>query len=740
MIDPALQKRETAVAAPAEGTPLGGRWKMALVGCGFLLAFLGYSWLFVSTEVFPTGGAAGGGLTRLDLQLLLLTNPMESITGWYAGDAGHFGMVHRWGVLLVAGLVVASAYCLGQYVLTRSRDSCGLSSLEQLAFATALGLGIFSLFTFAVGLAGGLQQRWLFWLAMLAPLAGNAAISARAWRSAVQSAWKGARFRLRLSASWLVAPVVVFVLLGATLPPWEFDVCEYHLQVPKEWFQQGRITFLPHNAYGNMPMAAELHAVIGMALVPGSQSWWWGALVGKVVLAVYALLTALVLVAAGRRFACAETGVLAALVFITTPWVAYVSMAGLVEVVWGCYLILAVYATLLWSGWRRMNWQDAEPHRAQEDQPGQVAGGRSVHLLLAGAMAGIASACKYPALLLVIGPLVVWVFFAQRRFAWKSCTLFLAAAFVFVGPWLVKNWLLAENPVYPLMGTLWTGRDRATQSDARWRRAHASGEVSIAEFQRAASGLMWKSRWQSPILVPFVVLAVLAAYRCRGLIPLLAFTAFYLACWWLFTHRIERFWVPLLPLLAWLAGLGASFLQRVTGRWLVRIVVVSGVMWTLPWIMSGLIGDSRVLVSLEKLRQGEVPPLAGRTPRWSAFEYLQRNLSPGQRVLLVGEARVFQANFPVLYNTCFDSCRLEQLLANKSRAGRLAALHAAGIAYVLVHWEELERYRAPGNYGYSEFATRPLVHEELVRQQALLRPVAIGVPPRTIELFQVRVD
>lgn len=738
MIDSALHRRERSAPSPAGGPRRIGRQGAVLATTGFVLAFCSYSWLFVSAEVFPAGVGGDGGLTRFDLQLLLLTNPIETIAGWCAGDLDHFGMVHRLGVLLIASLVVASACCLGQRLLSRARDNCGFSFLEQTVFATALGLGVFSLFTFAVGLAGALQQRWLFWLAIVAPLVWSTVSAVMSWQKGSQREIRRWRFRPRFSIGWLAAPFVVFILLGATLPPWEFDVSEYHLQVPKEWFQQGRIDFLPHNAYGNMPMGAELHAVMGMALVPGSLSWWWGALVGKVVLAVYALLTVLALIAAGRRFACAETGVLAALAFITTPWVAYVSMAGLVEIVWGCYLTLAVYATLLWSGVQTMLGNDSERQRSGE--PGLRTGGRAAHVLLAGAMAGIASACKYPALLLVIVPLAAWVLCSQRRIAWKPCALFLAAAGVFVGPWLVKNWLLAENPVYPLLGTVWAGRERAPQSDLRWRRAHATRTVSSDELQRAVSGLAWKSRWQGPILVPFAVLSVWAAWCHRGIFPLLAFVAIYLACWWLFTHRIERFWVPLLPLLAWLAGLGASFLQHATGRWVVRLVVLGGVLWALPWITSGLIGDTRILVSLEKLRRGEVLPLAGRTPRWSAFRYLQENIKPSQRVLMVGEARAFQANFPVLYNTCFDSCRFEQLLADKSRAGRLAALRAAGVAYILVHWAELERYRAPGNYGYSEFVTRPLVHDELVRQQALLRPVPIGMPSRVIELFQVRVD
>ena len=41
------------------------------------------------------------------------------------------------------------------------------------------------------------------------------------------------------------------------LPPVDFDVREYHLQAPKEFFQPGRISFLPHNVYANMPLGAE---------------------------------------------------------------------------------------------------------------------------------------------------------------------------------------------------------------------------------------------------------------------------------------------------------------------------------------------------------------------------------------------------------------------------------------------------------------------------------------------------
>ena len=145
-------------------------------------------------------------------------------------------------------------------------------------------------------------------------------------------------------------PFLLLILLGAMLPPWDFDVREYHLQVPKEWYQAGRIGFLPHNVYGNMPLGAEMHALLGMVLMPGERSWWWGALAGKTVIAGFAPLTALGLLAAGRRFVTPGAGVIAALVYLSVPWVVHVSQAGLIEGAVACYLFLAVYGIAIWAG------------------------------------------------------------------------------------------------------------------------------------------------------------------------------------------------------------------------------------------------------------------------------------------------------------------------------------------------------------------------------------------------------
>ena len=87
--------------------------------------------------------------------------------------------------------------------------------------------------------------------------------------------------------SWLdlcssIGPFLVIMLLGSMLPAIDFDVLEYHLQGPKEYYQAGRIAFLPHNVYTNMPFGVEMLHLAGMEVMG---DWWWGGLVGQFLVA-----------------------------------------------------------------------------------------------------------------------------------------------------------------------------------------------------------------------------------------------------------------------------------------------------------------------------------------------------------------------------------------------------------------------------------------------------------------------
>ena len=84
-------------------------------------------------------------------------------------------------------------------------------------------------------------------------------------------------------------------------------------------------------------------------------------------------------------------------------------------------------------------------------------------------------------------------------------------------------------------------------------------------------------------------------------------------------------------------------------------------------------------------------------------------------VLTVGDAAVFDLRPPVLYNTCFDDCIFEQLVKGKTPGEIRAELAARHIAYVYVNWGEIDRYRSPGNYGFTDFV-QPAVFARLVQR------------------------
>ena len=289
-------------------------------------------------------------------------------------------------------------------MLSLSRGDRGLGRLEVVFFSTAVGMSTVSLYTFGIGVLGFLQSRWLF----LVPGAVVAAVGAyRLWRGAAGIAganWRpGAACenspgRPKLGPSpdrcasgrndaapmrwlWWGVPFTLVIVLAGTLTPFEFDVLEYHLQVPKEFYQQGRIDFLPHNVYGNMPLASEMLSLAAMAALG---DWWFGALVGKTVIVLALPSTALGLFAAGRRLVSATSGMVAALVFISIPWVARVSSLGLVEGVSALFLWGTAYAVLLW-------WRDEAENRMPRT-------------LLVGFLAGTAAACKYPNVIFVLLP------------------------------------------------------------------------------------------------------------------------------------------------------------------------------------------------------------------------------------------------------------------------------------------------------------------------------------------------
>jgi hypothetical protein len=533
--------------------------------------------------------------------------------------------------------------------------------------------------------------------------------------------------------------LAVVIVLGGMLPPVEFDVREYHLQVPKEFFQQGYVGFLPHNVYGNMPMGTEMLSLLGMVV---AGDWWWGALAGKTLIAAFAPLTALGLYAAGRRFVSTTAGVVAAIVYLSIPWIAQVSCLGLVEGASACYLFFALYAVLLWQqrekGVRTL-FSANEAHGSQLPPEKKVLTPFS-YLLLAGYLAGGAVSCKYPAVLFVVAPLAFWILLSARKTKigdrpsssvsgkedcvdgspsskaslspFVACGVFLLAVAVGCGAWFGKNWAFTGNPTYPLLyGVFGDSTDTWTaEKNEQWNGVHRPHDFSPNVFAKDMARVGMTSEWLSPLIIPLAALAFLVATRRRVVLALAAYFAYVILMWWLLTHRIDRFWIAALPLLSLLAGVGACWSRDVIWRRVLVGLLVFGSLAGFLTVTSIAGGDVRYFVRLDRLRNDP-----HRLDKWHRYFNTHAR---GGRVLVVGDAEVFDLEVPIVYSTCFDDSMFEQLVRGRTADEVRAGLADEGVSHVYVDWDEIARYRSPGNYGFTDFV-QPAVFDRLVVEGVL---------------------
>jgi len=738
---------------------------------GLLLALIGigaYLVLFFATRLPSLEGVTGAPFPRLAFFLYLLT-PEILVAGWF-GEPASLAIADRLPVLALAAGILAYAFSLGWLLMALIGADRRLTRLEVFVFSTAVGLGVVSSYVLLVGLAGALGNV----LVLAVPAALTLAAAGRLrWRRAsedlgenIEAAHGGGRKPAARAAKppaaddsdwlsprwlWLAAPFVVVIVLAGMLPPLDFDVREYHLQVPKEFFQQGRIGFVAHNVYGNMAMGTEMLSLLGMIV---ADDWWLGALVGKTVIAAFAPLAALGLLAAGRRFLSPAAGVVAAVAYLATPWIARVSTSGLVEGASACYLLLAVYAVLLYGtsddlragkksddstpGEKAKNKAGSRGRGKQtpkgdgDERPPMAADSGLPWLMLAGYLAGAAVSTKYPAALFVLLPLAVWVLVIRgwegRRGALRRAAVFGLAAALGCGLWFGKNAVLTGNPTYPLLYEVFDTADWSPEKNAHWNQAHRPHDFSPQTLVADAARVAVRSEWLSPILMPLAVVGLLSGLMLPGTKTeerrlaraLGIYILFVLAAWWLLTHRIDRFWIPLLPLAALLAGQGACWSTRRPWRFAVVGMLVLASLFGFLAVSSGAGGYNRYFVPLDRLR---VAP--ERIDPWHGYV---NALAGCGRLLLVGDAEPFDLEVPVAYDTVFDDSVFEQLVAGRSGAEARRALADRGITHVLVDWGEIARYRGPGNYGFAQFV-QPEVFDHLV-SEGVLRPLP---PPPGLE-------
>jgi hypothetical protein len=629
-------------------------------------------------------------------------------------------LAQRLPFLAVAVFIWTAAVCMGRLELRALRLFSLFDRAERLFFAACLGLSTLSLLMLGLGLAGWMS-RWPLLIALLIVMLAELVRVPRTWsrhgrvfdrkHGHTADVETAAPVNNAAKSSWLpwivigiVTPFVFCMLLGAMSPQTDFDVIEYHLGGPKEWFLQGQITRLPHNVYTSFPFLTEMLVLSGMVLYG---DWNWGALAGQATIAGFAPLVAIGLYAtAARRWFSVQAGWLAALIWLTTPWVYRISIIAYAEGGLACYLFAAFAISL------RIVWPDEYASQTTAGDQPRPSNQPLALYSVCGFLAGSAMACKYTGLISVIIPVGLLIAGVTARQALKTADLrrmfltgvaFALGLLVAIGPWLLKNTLETGNPVFPLAYSIFGGKGRDASMNEQWKRGHSSHYASLSDWiwdwPVKLIDVVANNDWHSVLMFAFAPIALLAVWRQKVWL-IWAFVGWQFLTWFLFTHHIDRFYVPMFPVVALLAGCGASWLwTRTPGRWCGGVLIAASLAFNV-WIMQNIGGFNAGRTDLRAAENLVVSP----SQRWLNGEFATGRLPTDFKVLCVGEAALFHAKFPYLYNTVFDRSLFEQCFADKSPEESREWLSQRGITHVLVNWSEILRYREPGSYGYTDFA------------------------------------
>lgn len=620
-----------------------------------------------------------------------------------------------------AALVLASAAGWGAAPLRLVRQA-SRTALQRYCLATALGLAILAWLTLALGLAGWLSAfaartlvavgigLGVVAIAQAKDSAGAARVDAAAPASAGRPSAQGASWTAALFWLPLAMPLAV-LLLGATLPPgilWRdeargYDVLEYHLQAPREWYDAGRVQFLPHNVYASFPQQVEILYLLLMHLAGGPLP---AAVPAQLLHAGLGVLFVLALAAwtpAGgpRR--------IAALTAATVPWLVVVGSLAYVEC--GMLFFTTVAAGLL---------RDALQPRQREsvDPPAPPPPPDWPRLAAAGFCAGLACGCKYTAIALTAGGLgLSFLACAKRTLAerLRAAAVFALAAALAFAPWAARNGAWSGNPVYPFGYGVFGGRAWSDEQSAQWARGHRLPSADAHVGGRAAVALrelVGSSDAQTPLRPSYfgpaiVLLGVcgLAAARGRERAFLACWLALLLAAWALWTHMPGRFVLSLVIPLAWLAGsLGAR-----AGGGVRQLATIAA--WTLAG-GSGLLSGWLLLDHLRDLPRDEVRNLPGATEAIAGQHVLNRVLPQDAYVWLVGDAAPFYVRRRLHYTVVFSRDPWLEFARQAEAEAALDWLARRGVTHVAFAWAEIERLRS--TYGFADAVTRAWV-ESLAR-------------------------
>jgi hypothetical protein len=362
----------------------------------------------------------------------------------------------------------------------------------------------------------------------------------------------------------LGATIVVFVcsefILNLT-PPISRDALVHHLAIPKLWLRHGGFYETPWANYSYYPMNINLLYLVCL--------YFKNDIAPKFIHLAFGLGTGWLIYLYLKKKYDLNWALLGFVIFITTPIVIWLSTSAYIDLGMTFFTTASVLAFIRWRDleYRQYKW-----------------------LFISSLCMGIAIGSKYNALiaLLILNTILMLSYVRdtnRQMAALKYGILFFTIAALIASPWYLKNYLLTENPFYPLFKSLFKSLShKPVQEVVHGQAIEKIGRIGFFKMREVLYGeTFWDTlliplrmffqgednSYQyfqgvlNPVLIVFSPFVLLNKKYKRDKLLFASFSVLFIFMAYFLTEKQVRYILPVLPFLAIIAVMGIKDLDDI---------------------------------------------------------------------------------------------------------------------------------------------------------------------------------
>ena len=580
---------------------------------------------------------------------------------------GNMMLVRHFLNVLIAALFIFSAFGAGRTVSGLLKIKW-FNACEEIVFSTGLGFGIIAMAVFLLGIFSLLYASLFIILFICFSVAG--AVYLKKYPP-------GRIFpKEKLSFIDIIALGIFFIavvvnLAGALGPETFYDALVYHLGAPNFFKINHKIIEMPYVLYSNLPLNHGMLFTAGLLIKD--------EYLAKLINYSAGIFCCLAIFSISIRYFSMKTGIWAALIFYTIAQVMMSSWACGTETTITLFAILSLYGIMIYREKNELNM-----------------------LVVSAIFSGLAMGVKYTGIFIAIGVIFTYIVSVKRISPkiLRDLILWGFIASIVLMPWLVKNYVYKNNPVYPFMDGIFK---TAGYFDAQKIKGFF-GETKQYNFKSFGEWLThpWSitmgkipnAEYFTPV---FLLVIPLLFFLGRPHDIIKSAIIFSLVVWitWSLSTTMIRFLMPAFPLLgliiAWYL-LNCRYGSYKNALLLVILFVcLTGVInASFVYYMQGgwrvTFGQQNKDEFLSSTHSGY--PYG----YYAAVNFINKNLPEDSKVLFLGESRSFYINRMPVVSSVFDVTPIVEW-ARQSKDGMelYKKLKSEGITHLFINLGEAAR-------------------------------------------------